>query len=299
MTENLQRLTFLYRGPLSFCNYSCEYCPLTKTEFDPKILDQDKMELAKFVGHIGQNRYPELTIAFIPWGEALVYEHYWEAIIRLSQLPSVRMVVIQTNLSVVPDWVQFGDSEKVSFWCSFHPTQTTVDGFLDRAAVLDSHSVAYCVGAVGHDEYYDTYQTLREKLSRDKYLWVNPLNDDIEAYCDADVEKWSKIDPLFPLVTRNRFTKGTACRCGKSVFTIGEKGEMRRCPFTKRVIGNLYETDVPSVSEPCPNEQCNCFIGYIHWENESFRMKYGNNPIQRIASITATCTFSSCQLMVE
>ena len=42
-------LTILYRGPLSSCNYSCNYCPFAKTKNTKAELAADTEKLNRFV----------------------------------------------------------------------------------------------------------------------------------------------------------------------------------------------------------------------------------------------------------
>ncbi len=283
MTHAKESLTLLYRGSLSSCNYACEYCPFGKTAFDVEALKADSLELERFVNHIEQGQYADLSLMFIPWGEALIHKHYQQAMIRLSRVFAIRTVVTQTSLTVRPDWLRDSHAEKIAFWCTFHPTQTTLDAFLSRLDVLNVRSIRYSVGIVGRDDFYDVGLQLRKKLPPHVALWVNPLDDDIDAYTPDRIKQWSQIDPVFSHTAKKRLTKDTKCRCGTSVFTVSGNGDMRRCPFVNEIIGNLYENEIPTITEHCPNEQCNCYIGYAHWESDSFRDMYGDNILVRSA----------------
>jgi sulfatase maturation enzyme AslB (radical SAM superfamily) len=42
-------LSILYRGPLSSCNYGCEYCPFAKREESYAQLETDRVALLRFV----------------------------------------------------------------------------------------------------------------------------------------------------------------------------------------------------------------------------------------------------------
>lgn len=98
-------LTILYRGPLSSCNYGCEYCPFAKKTANSKELAADKNALARFINWITEQTAYEFSILFTPWGEALIYDYYQAGLTHLSQLPNVQKVAIQTNLSCELDWL--------------------------------------------------------------------------------------------------------------------------------------------------------------------------------------------------
>ena len=277
-------LTFLYRGSLTLCNYACDYCPFGKTVFDSENLNADRIEVQRFVERIECCNDHDLSLMFIPWGEALIHEHYQQALIRLSHVQAMQTVAAQTNLSKPPDWLEDAEPQKTALWCTFHPTQTTSDTFLDHLDILNTLSIRYSIGMVGRDELFDAGLQLRKKLAPHVTFWVNPLDDDIDAYTPERIKQWSQLDPLFSLTAKHRQTVNTKCRCGDSVFTVSGNGDLRCCPFTKEVIGNIYNKSniLPTTAPPCPNDQCNCFIGYIHWETEKFQAMYCKPPILRI-----------------
>lgn len=284
---NGDHLTLLYRGSLSSCNYACEYCPFSKSRASESEIDRDRAELNRFVEHFEQKSLPtpfsRLSVMFIPWGEALVHGYYHESIIRISKIPEVETIIIQTNLSTSPSWVENAEKGKLSFWCTFHPTQTDIDSFLNLLAVLDEHETRYSVGIVALEEFYDAAMRLRKKLPEQVSCWANPLDDNAAAYSREAVQRWTRFDPFFSHALKQRQTLGTVCRCGQSVFTVSGNGDYRRCPFVHETLGNIYSPDFPVKAEACPNETCLCFIGYIHWETENRRSLYRGHPLCRIA----------------
>src|SRR3954469_22660283 len=132
--------SILYRGPLSSCNYACDYCPFAKSVNTREQLRDDERRLNKFVEWV-KARPEEIGVLFTPWGEALIHCAYQDALTALSDLPNVRRVAIQTNLSCRLDWVSAANREKLALWCTFHPTETTLDRFLRQCRILDSQGI--------------------------------------------------------------------------------------------------------------------------------------------------------------
>lgn len=93
------KLSILYRGPLSSCNYDCHYCPFAKKHETASELKQDRIAVEKFVGWISNRQTYQLSIFFTPWGEALTRRWYQNAFIKLTALSQIEKVVAQTNLS--------------------------------------------------------------------------------------------------------------------------------------------------------------------------------------------------------
>ncbi len=117
-------LTLLYRGPLSSCNYSCGYCPFAKHAESPAEAAADTAALERFVAWV--QAYPDpISVFFTPvGGEALHRARYRAAVIRLSRLPQVRRVAIQTNLAgSPPDWLAEARTDRVGIWATITPAR--------------------------------------------------------------------------------------------------------------------------------------------------------------------------------
>src|SRR5436309_15941840 len=110
--------SILYRGPLSSCNYACDYCPFAKTRNTREQLQHDEHRLKRFTAWVG-SRPEEIGILFTPWGEALIHRSYQNALCGLSRLQNVRRVAIQTNLSGTLDWVSGANPKSLALWCTF------------------------------------------------------------------------------------------------------------------------------------------------------------------------------------
>lgn len=149
------RWNILYRGPLSSCNYGCDYCPFAKTRNTPEELRDDAEKLGRFVDWVASRDDREIGILFTPWGEALIHESYREAIRRLSHLPNVYRVAIQTNLSARVDFLRDCDRKVAALWATWHPTQVKFETFVSRCRELDAIGARYSVGVVGFKEAED------------------------------------------------------------------------------------------------------------------------------------------------
>lgn len=114
-------LSILYRGSLISCNYGCEYCPFAKKQQSASELAHDQRELNKFIDRIEANHQHSFSILFTPWGEALIHSWYQQGLVRLTNLPNVVKVAIQTNLSCKFDWIENCDKNKLALWATFHP----------------------------------------------------------------------------------------------------------------------------------------------------------------------------------
>jgi MoaA/NifB/PqqE/SkfB family radical SAM enzyme len=130
------KLSILYRGPLASCNYDCPYCPFAKRRDPPEALRADRAALDRFVGWVAAERGTQISVLFTPWGEGLSRSWYRDAIVRLSHLPNVERVAIQTNLAVRPGFLAAASATKVALWCTYHPGEVTRSAFLERCRAV-------------------------------------------------------------------------------------------------------------------------------------------------------------------
>ncbi len=277
----------MYRGSLSGCNYSCFYCPFAKKEISPVNLHNDKSELDRFIKW-AQEQENQLEIMFTPFGEALIHNYYQEGIIKLSHLPNVKKVVIQTNLSGKLSWIESVNNKTVALWCSFHPSQVSLSEFTGKCNSLDSSNIRHSVGCVGMKEDFTVISRLRSELNPSTYIWINAYKHEKDYYSSADVQFLNSIDPLFNTNNKVYQTKGKICGTGDKVFSVKGNGDITRCHFHSTCIGNIYNAGFESVlySRLCENETCHCYIGYVHLEELELAKVYGDSILERIYDLS-------------
>ena len=275
--------SILYRGPLSSCNYDCSYCPFAKTRNTREELQDDEARLRRFADWVAK-RPERIGVLFTPWGEAAIHKYYQQVLTALSWTPNVWRAAIQTNLSFSLDWLQDVNSERLALWCTFHPTQTTLEAFAARCQQLDALGIRYSVGVVGTRDALSSIESLRNALPQNVYVWVNALKRAADYYTTDEIEFLTRIDPYFPINNQRHRSLGSPCRTGDTVFSVDGNGDMRRCHFVPTRIGNIYEPGFEQAlyPRPCPNETCGCHIGYAHLEKLQLNDIFGHNLLERI-----------------
>ncbi|MEV0732114.1 STM4011 family radical SAM protein [Polymorphospora sp. NPDC050346] len=276
-------LSILYRGPLASCNYDCPYCPFAKRRDSRAELRADREALARFADWVDRNPDGDrISVLFTPWGEGLTRSWYRQTLTRLSHLPHVDRVAIQTNLACRLDWVADADRDTLALWATYHPGQVRRDAFLDRCATLRDLGVRFSVGVVGQPEHLAEARALRAALPDDVYLWVNAA--DGHRYEPAEEADWTAIDPLFGYSVRPHESAGRACRAGETVISVRGDGQVRRCHFVDEPLGNLYDGSYRAAlrPRPCPNRLCDCHIGYVHLKNLPLYDVFAGGVLERI-----------------
>ncbi len=279
------KLQILYRGHLSDCDYSCYYCPFSKSVNSEKELEEDRRALAQFVDWVKVNSSEEspMEILFTPFGEALVRPWYRDVIIELSHLPHVTKVAIQTNLSSNLEWL-LDCSDSVALWSTFHPDMVSLDVFLKQCEWLIKVDIRFSVGVVGLRAHFELFKTLREKLDDKIYLWVNAYKHEDNYYSPDNMRLLTDIDPYFQANLGSYNSRGKGCRTGESVVSIEGNGDLFRCNFIKEKRGNIFSDSLEDLlyKSPCSKDTCHCHIGYIHLESQMFDRLYGDGLLERI-----------------
>ncbi|MFD8588600.1 STM4011 family radical SAM protein [Streptomyces sp. NPDC059637] len=275
-------LTLLYRGPLASCDYDCPYCPFAKRRDSREQLRADREALERFAGWAEDSTGDRLSVLFTPWGEALTRSWYRRTLVRLSRLPHVRRVAVQTNLSCRTGWLAEADTATLALWCTYHPGQVPYERFLGRCRELDGLGVRYSVGIVGLPEHREQARRLRADLPEGVYLWVNAAEGHV--YTDAEAARWTELDPLFGYSRHPHRSGGLPCRTGESVVSVDGDGQVRRCHFVPQVLGNLYDGSYRAALRPraCPLAVCDCHIGYVHLESLPLYDVFAGGVLERV-----------------
>ncbi len=278
------KLSILYRGPLSSCNYGCDYCPFAKHTETVAEHAHDLQALERFVAWVAERQQDQISIFFTPWGEALVRKRYQDAIVRLTNLLNVCKVAIQTNLSCRLDWTEHCDKNKLGLWTTYHPTQVSRERFLEKCAELVQRQVRFSVGVVGMKEHATEIAAMRQALPLSVYLWINAYKRRPDYYSEQEIRAFTSVDPLFPINNQYHSSQGRACRTGESVISVDGDGTMKRCHFIKTPLGNIYESGFEAALHPrvCTNATCGCHIGYVHMDELKLYEVFGDGVLERI-----------------
>ena len=198
-----------YRGYLKSCNYSCEYCPFSK-HISQKELKKDLAQLEEFVTFMENNPLNAGAVMITPYGEALIHEYYWKAMAELSRISGIDAVGCQTNLSFpIKRMLDIfekagGVKHKLRLWCTFHPSMVNTERFLEQCGIVREEEIAYCTGSVGVPENLEVLRQVKEGLSKDVYMWVNPMDGLGRQYTQSEIENFTEIDMFFPYLLKRK-----------------------------------------------------------------------------------------------
>lgn len=278
-------LSILHRGPLTSCNYSCEYCPFAKRHETKKQLERDQLSLQQFADWLREQTQHRWRILFTPWGEALVRSWYRDVVTELSHFSHIDSVAVQTNLSCRLDWLKRARTDRVNFWATFHPTETDLSRFVSQVSHARERGAEVSVGAVAVPEFLEQLEMLRRELPADLYFWINAQQPRKRPYTPEELDRFTAIDPMFPFTVKRQPSLGKPCRTGEVTFTVDGNGDMRRCHFVDEVIGNIFDRDWEAALQPrsCPRRFCDCFLGKAQLRANELRRVFGDSLLERQA----------------
>lgn len=265
-----------YRGSLRFCNYSCSYCPFSKSVYNIQSLKKDQAAFVCFTERMIQQKNSG-AIQIVPYGEALIYSYYWEGLAVLSQSPAIEAVGAQSNFSFPIEKMlaiykeHGGELQKLRLWGTFHPEMTSVEQFVQQCQLLTEQNISYCVGAVGVPEQLENIHMLRKKLPESVYLWINKMDGMRRRYTEEEIIAFTEIDPYFKQELKHHRADITTCADNRFVEA---DGTMRRCNISRQSLGNIYQDSAENNTEDrfsvCTKKECSCYLAYCNQKNETF-----------------------------
>ena len=199
------------------------------------------------------------AVQIVPYGEALIHEYYWQAMASLSQIETQDYTGCQTNLSFPIEKMlniydrYRGKREKLRLWCTFHPSMTTVDDFVEQCNKLKAADISFCAGMVGDPEEIPALLELRRKLPDSIYLWINKMDGLKNRYTPEEIEIFQNTDPYFFLQLKHR--KADLTKCRHSVFHEADGREF---------FCNLHASSKRTACDGCGRKECNCYLAYCN-----------------------------------
>jgi hypothetical protein len=216
-----------------------------------------------------------------------VRRHYRDAMLELAAMPQVSQVAVQTNLAGPLAWLDDAPRERISLWCTYHPSQTPLARFVERVQRLARMGIRHSVGMVAMHEHRDAISALKAALPHTPF-WLNAYDRRGPGYYTADdLRRLEALDPWFGHEHAPTPSRGKPCRAGAEVISVDGDGEVKRCHFIPRRLGNLYTDALDGMLEerPCSRIKCECFIGYAHRRDLDIHDAFGDGVLARIRPV--------------
>jgi len=246
---------------------------------------RDRLALERFCQH-APNLGQDLSVMFVPSGEALIHSYYWDAMANLCNNKNIRMVGCQTNLSfsVQKFALKIADCyKKIRLWCSFHPSQVRIDDFVAQCNELQRRGILFCVGAVGDPNNLSSLTDLRKQLPDDIYFWINSSKKRCAEYTPKEINAFISIDPLFSLEITYIQSDSMMCNAGRTSLFVKADGDVYACNLSRVRLGNIYSNNKLNLSNLCISKECGCYLAYANRTDISALSVFGEDVAFRVS----------------
>ena len=279
--ENFLLLRFVVTR---FCNYKCPYCYVPKekllrkkTMFSHHTPDEWIKALEVFNDH-----HLEL---YFTGGEPTLFDDFIFFLKEMVVKDFVHSVRIDSNLARVEKLLEHVQSSKVKFLTGFHPTQISLEKFLDKLEKLEDRNMLGFVNVVASKENMDTLKMQPHRLVKSfegKGYFVNVAKDFERGlkYGYNPVYR-EYIDKLqHPLdneyMNLKNLNRGMLCGPGKHYIFLSRHGNIYSCGG--KCHGNLFNENfhLKETLVPCELAQCPSIISY------SFSSSNDLSPVEHL-----------------
>ena len=283
-------LSILYRGPLSSCNYACDYCPFAKRTRDGRRAGRATARaLDRFVAWVGGRTADDrIGVLFTPWGEALVRRWYQDALAALTHLPHVAQgrdpdePLVQARLGR-----RRATSDGSPCGARSTRRRSTRERFLAKCRELDRarRAVQRRRGRAEGAPRRDRGAAPRAAAAR------LPLGQRLQARARTTTRR-----------TMLRGLRRRSTRCSRSTTSATRAAASRAGPGASVDLGGRRRHGPPLPLRPgadrqhlrrrtsrracasgrAPNATCGCHIGYVHLDDLGLYDVFGDGVLERI-----------------
>jgi MoaA/NifB/PqqE/SkfB family radical SAM enzyme len=293
---DLKQLRVFYGPWFTYCNYRCEYCFRDKKTLNQKLNVERYFQV---IEKISQLPYL-IDIRFSILGEPFLSQPLMDGICRLTHCDNVEVVNIVSNLSVneevICGYLEKMNLEKFSVSVSLHYTQIKdMDHFLNKIDVLRRNKIEFIVGCVAYPPYLEKIKQYKQLFDEKQIpFFVNPyqglygrvgrfFHNKILSHLYPDHYNSSEREQIRGLVfsefeyqymMKEKQSRGQLCTAGKDFIFIKDNGDIHRCIYDSRSLGNILtgRFNLDDAYQPCMIDYCPCAAMTINLVE--FREKY-------------------------
>jgi MoaA/NifB/PqqE/SkfB family radical SAM enzyme len=265
--------------PLNYniCNFKCSYCYLTNRK--KTISDSTLLFLEKIIPRLEKIRRP-VHVVFATDGEISAVPPLWPYLRRLSQLPSVVLVTLFSNLSGNFEKMLAGvDPTKLSIVASFHAEQLGMhskrkENFYRTAKKLHEQVRKIVLSYILHPQnLQDMRQEMLKMLAAGIPVFAYPLvpipvKGHPKIYSETEQQEVENILKKFNQSEAVNFfmmdgrKPGLKCSAGQHLVEIANDGAITACFKGIYDLGNILGPDdqafLRTSDTLCPHGGCVC-----------------------------------------
>jgi lysophospholipase L1-like esterase len=257
-------IVWQFNGEFAFCNYYCPYCYVpTGTNVEHRYTGTQEIWHKAFKESFGAEK---LTF-YLSFGEPMASQGFYDVLSIIESEPNWEGHMT-SNLSLPLDrLVNFGLVKQGRFHinASFHPSQTTVEKFMQKLFFLRDHGIECPVVYVMYPPQMQQFKTFIEEFTRNNFLvhvrrfrgkymgktypqaYTEEERRFIARYCDDATIKYM----LNELELDNVGFSKKLTYAGMFYILVTCEGDVYMCPDYKgKCLGNVVKNNVRLYTEP-------------------------------------------------
>ncbi len=255
----------------SWCNYSCQYCPVTVFHQRSRSRQKqahsfDYQPVSAWLEAIRKLDFPTIHLKISGGEPFLDRKNFRDLLAGLSEMKHIR-VGVDTNGYWDPEYFRSIDKSNLWLNVAFHPTQTPIEQFLPNLLkIRDAGFTIPIVNYVLAPENLDLFESVMSRFEREGFF----LNISTMISTGIYISRNERTDRELDIVERyntpldNHFkilkprTKARPCFYPAMTYYFMYDGSVRVACLDSTA-RNLFTDGVPALprtSVPCPYEQC-------------------------------------------
>jgi acyl-CoA thioesterase-1 len=256
-------VAWAFNGMFAFCNYKCEYCYVPSEVSMGHHFQGDINEWHDaFKNTFGNQK----LVFYLSYGEPMVAKSFYDVVDMIASEPNW-FGHITSNLSVPLEKLvgtKLVKEGRLNINGSFHPTETSIDKFLDKLLFLREHGIECPVVFVMWPPFIDKFEEWFKIFDEHNFLvhirrfrglyngklypkaYTDEQRQFIAKYCDDATIKYMLND--FEIDVRGKLTYA-----GMDYIYVDNRGDVYTSPDSRdKYHGNIFKGDVKLFTEPQP-----------------------------------------------
>ena len=273
-----------------WCNYKCAYCDQTHGRFEPKGKKLtahafDNFSLEKWMEAFQRHFSGKRLSLVLTGGEPMVDKKMMVPFLNfVSSMNGTECIRIDTNAWWDPKLYADLDKSKITLMCTFHPSQTTRDKFIERIRmILEGGFEIALINYVMTADQLGSFLELKEQFDKlGVPLHPNPLWNSVGLYSESDLrilKDWlPKDDYLYR--TQIESPKGRHCLFPSLSYEMDYRGKIQ-VGCHEDTAKSFFDATLPVRFDgpvPCPMTSCVCLDKYSFLQ--SINRNTTTNPLR-------------------
>lgn len=288
------RIIFLIY-PTWFCNFKCPYC--VASHLISNLGNREKKIPSMFDAHSTDDWIKALSEygkiydieIYLSGGDPLCINQTYGFLAELVELPFVKYIRLDHNMSMVTRLLKECHSEKIQINGSWHPLYLDYPTIYERACMLKEYNMIAMINYVASKEnetYLCTHHLDLDRIVDDfskKNIFINIATDIHRRNDDAYNANYARfVSPSdHGYLTGELPSFGAECMAAMNFFTVEWDGAITTCKLIEddnskcsnelRAVGDFFQGTLERKIGHCGMKCSNCIVMYVQRLDNAFQ----------------------------